>query len=70
MNPVHCCRMSNAGMPGTPSLACRKHAVPGNSWSGLSVASTIMSRSPAVMPADCRARCEASSARSEVVVVP
>ena len=54
-------------MPAIPSLAWRKQAVPGNSWSGLSVARMTMSRSAAVTPAAARASCDAASARSEVV---
>ncbi len=68
MNPVHCCRMSRAGISGTPSFAWRKQAVPGKKWSGLSVATSSMSMSSFDTPASARAALAASRARSAVDV--
>src|SRR5436305_458290 len=56
MNPLHAADISNAGTPGTPSSAPMKHAVDGNTISGVMVATMISSMSFGTSPADSIAR--------------
>ena len=68
MKPVQAASRSNAQAPGTPSSFCTRQATEGNGPSGELVATRIMSRSAAVMPALSSALCAARVASSKVGV--
>src|SRR5207302_5017362 len=68
MKPVQAANRSNATAPGTPSSFWTRQATDGKGPSGELVATRIMSRSAAVMPASSSAAWAALVASSNVVV--
>ena len=67
MKPEHAAWTSKAGQPWMPSRRWTMQAVLGNTLSGVVVASTIRSTSPAAKPARSSAARAAATLMSEVV---